>query len=252
MKKMLRKTGKIVKRNASTILTGVGAAGVVGTAVLTAKATPKALLLLEQAKEEKHEELLVREKVMVMAPAYIPAALVGVATIACIFGANVLNKRQQAALASAYALLDASYKEYKNKVIDIYGEEGDLQVRTEIAKDKYEAQDVEDEDDGKTLFYDEYSQRYFRAANETVLRAEYEINREVTTNFYATINEFYKIVGLDPIDGGDIIGWTSSMMYEMYWSDWVDFWHEKVELEDGLECYILHFTDPFPDVNEEY
>ena len=92
----------------------------------------------------------------------------------------------------------------------------------------------------------------FQQIYNKFLRAEYEINKEVTTNYYATINEYYKLVGLDPIDGGDIIGWTSSMMYEMYWSDWVDFWHEKVELEDGMECYIVHFTDPFPDINEDY
>ena len=42
------------------------------------------------------------------------------------------------------------------------------------------------------------------------------------------------------------------MMYETYWTDWVDFWHEKVELEDGMECYIVHFTEPFPDVNADY
>ena len=248
----LRKAEKMIKRNAPVILSTIGAAGVVGTAVLTAKATPKALMLLEQAKEEKNEELTKFEKVVAVAPAYIPAVLVGVSTVACIFGAHVLNKKQQAALASAYALLNSSYQEYKEKVQELHGEEGEKEIRTELAKDKAKEQDVEDQDDGKTLFYDEYSKRYFRATNEAILRAEYEINKEVTTNYYATINEYYKLVGLDPIDGGDIIGWTSSMMYEMYWSDWVDFWHEKVELEDGMECYIVHFTDPFPDINEDY
>ena len=60
----------------------------------------------------------------------------------CIFGSNVLNKRQQASLASAYALLDTSFKEYKKKVIDLYNEEADIEIRNEIAKDKYEENDI--------------------------------------------------------------------------------------------------------------
>lgn len=45
---------------------------------------------------------------------YIPAVAIGASTIACIMGANALNRRQQAALTSAYALVQSSYKEYKD------------------------------------------------------------------------------------------------------------------------------------------
>lgn len=248
MNKMLRG----IKRNASTILTVTGAVGVVSTTVLGISATPRALQLIQEAKEGKDEQLTKFEVVLAAAPAYVPTVLSGLGTIACIVGANVLNKRNQAALVSAYALLDASYKDYRNKVIDIHGEEGDKTIRAEIAKDKAKEQGVPDEEDGKILFYDEYSKRFFRATNESVLRAKYEINKEVNTNFYATVNEFYDIVGLPQIDGGDIIGWSSTQLYEYYWSDWVDFWFEKMELESGEECFIIHFTDPFLDINEEF
>lgn len=247
MKKQLRKVERVIKRNAPIILSTVGAVGVVSTAVMTAKATPKALLLLQQAKEEKNEELLLSEKVMVVAPAYIPATLVGVATIACIFGAHVLNKKQQAALISAYTLLNTSYREYKEKVKEVYGENGEKEIRTELAKDKAKEQNVEDQDDGKNLFYDEYSQRYFRATNEAILRSEYEINKQVSTNWGSSINEWYDMVGLERLDAGDEIGWSSAQLYDMYWNDWVEFWHEKVELEDGMVCYIVHYTEPVPD-----
>lgn len=250
MKKTLRKTQKVVKRNAPVILSTVGAVGVVATGVMAAKATPKALILLQQAKEEKNEELKTYEKVITVAPAYIPATLVGVSTIACIFGAHVLNKKQQAALMSAYALLNTSYQDYKNKTKEVLGEAGEKEIRTELAKDKAKEQEVKDEDDGKNLFYDEYSKRYFRATNEAILRAEYELNKEVTTNFYATLNEYYDMIGLDKIDSGDSIGWSSSQMYDMYWNDWIEFWHEKVELEDGMVCYIIHYTEPFPDFED--
>lgn len=45
---------------------------------------------------------------------YIPTAAFGLSTIACIMGANALNSRKQAALTSAYALINQSYKEYKD------------------------------------------------------------------------------------------------------------------------------------------
>lgn len=250
MNKTLRKAEKVIKRNAPVILSTVGAVGVVATGVMAAKATPKALLLLQQAQEEKNEELLLIDKVIAVAPAYIPATLVGAATIACIFGAHVLNKKQQAALMSAYALLNTSYQDYKNKTKEVLGEEGEKEIRAELAKDKAKEQKVEHQDDGKTLFYDEYSRRYFRATNETVLRAEYLLNYQISTQWGASLNEFYHMVGLDPIDGGDAIGWSSSQMYDYYWNDWIEFWHEKMELEDGTTYYIIHFTDPFPDFED--
>lgn len=235
------------KKNGSTILTVAGAIGVAGTTVLAVKATPKAMRLLEEAKEQKGEKLTKVETIKVAGPAYIPTVLVGAGSIACIFGANVLNKRQQASLMSAYALLDSSYKEYKEKVKVVHGEDGEKTVRTEVAKDHYNEEDVLNEDDGKQLFYDEFSQRYFRASNETVLSAEYAINKIIAEDCYATLNELYDLFEIDGIDGGDDIGWSSAQMFDMYWSSWIDFWHEKAEAKDGTEFYIINFTEPVPD-----
>ena len=153
---MLRKIGfkavRFLKKNSSTILTCVGAVGVVGTAVTAVKATPKALDILAEATEEKGEELTKVEKFKVAGPVYIHSVLIGTATIACIFGANILNKRQQGALMSAYALLDNSYKQYKGKVKELYGEEVDTHIKKEIVKDKYKELDIS-LDDEKILFY---------------------------------------------------------------------------------------------------
>ena len=122
MGNLLRNSRLVLKKNGATILTCVGGVGVIATTVMAVKATPKALLLLEEAKKEKGEELTKVEVVKTAAPAYIPTAVMGVSTIACIFSANMLNKRHQAALTSAYALLNQSYKEYRGKVVDLYGE----------------------------------------------------------------------------------------------------------------------------------
>ena len=118
MNKLVNKSKRFINRNASTILTCLGSIGVIATSVIAVKATPKALKLLETAKEEKGEELTSFEVIRTAGTIYIPAIITGGSTIACIFGANVLNKRSQAALMSAYALLDNSYKDYKKKVVD--------------------------------------------------------------------------------------------------------------------------------------
>ena len=94
------------KRNGSFILTCIGAVGVVATSVTAVKATPKAIKLIEKREQEKGEKLTVLETIKVAGPAYIPSLAIGVSTIACIFGANGLNKKQQASIMRAYALLD--------------------------------------------------------------------------------------------------------------------------------------------------
>jgi hypothetical protein len=246
MNKVLQHSKRFLKKNASTILTCAGGVGVVATTVMAVKATPKALTLLEQAKEEKGSDLTKLETVAVAGPAYIPTVLVGVSTIACIFGANMLNKRQQAALTSAYALLDNSYKEYKKKIAELYGEEANKNVKAEIAKDKYVGDDFTSDDNNK-LFYDEFSGRYFEAELADVLKAEYELNKQLTEWGGAYLNDFYEIVGLKTTDYGDHLGWSAPGLYEMYWTQWLDFEHETVTLDDGLQCTIISFMqEPIP------
>ena len=153
----------------STILTIIGAIGVVGTAIATAKAAPKAVQLMNEAEKEKGEDLTVIEKVKVAGPVYIPSIIIGASTIGCILGANILNKRSQAALTSAYALLDNSYKEYRRKITELYGEDADSNVVEAVAKEYYEDHDEPVSDD-KVLFFDFVSCRYFEARMEDVIQ----------------------------------------------------------------------------------
>ena len=57
MNSLLNKSQVFLKRNSATILTCVGAAGVIATTVTAVKATPKAMRLIEEAKVEKGEDL---------------------------------------------------------------------------------------------------------------------------------------------------------------------------------------------------
>lgn len=243
MNNLLQKSKLYLKRNSSTILTCVGAIGVVGTAVMTAKATPKALMLLEEAEKEKGEKLSKVEVVKVAGPVYIPAALVGASTIACVFGANILNKRKQAALMSAYALLENSYKEYKDKVKEMLGEETEKDILDEVVKDKLKEEDISEEDDGLELFFDEFSGRYFRTTKDKVRQAEYSINRTLVMRDYAYLNEFYEELGLEEIESGYELGWSVGSNLACYWQPWIDFSNEKITTDDGLECTIIRMWE---------
>ena len=236
-------------KNSSTILTVIGGVGVVGTAVLAAKATPKALALVEEAKEEKGEELTTWETVKVAGPVYIPATAACVGTLICVFGANVLNKRSQAALTSAYALIDNAYKEYKAKLKELYGEEAHNKIVDAIAIEKAEDirvgnynlcsycdLSVEDGTGETKLFYDEFSNRFFEATIERVINAEYHFNRNFVLRGYAYLNELYEFIGLEPTDYGSKVGWSVNDD-EMFW---VDFNHRKALMDnDSLEAYII-------------
>ena len=247
MGNLLSRSKSFLNRNASTILTYLGGVGVVTTSVIVATDTIKALKRLDKAKNEKGEDLTKKEIVLTAAPAYIPSIVTGGATIACIFGANALNKRQQAALMSAYALLNNSFKEYKNKAEELYGEEATDLIREGIAKDKYAESNIAVSED-KKLFYDEFSGRYFESTLETVQRAEYCINHDLHVHGSVNLNNFYDLLGIPPIEGGDALGWSEGMCYEYYWKSWIDFVHEKVELDDGLECCIIVMSaEPFAD-----
>lgn len=232
------KTKQLIKRNASTILTCIGAVGVVATAITAVRATPKVVRLLDACEEEKGDKLSKTEVIKVAGPHYIPSMLLGAGTIACIFGANTFNKRQQAALMSAYALADNSYKEYKKKVEELYGEEADKEVKAAIARDKYADNDIKIGDNEK-LFYDEFSGQYFESTTKKVIEAEYNLNRQLAYNGGAYLNEFYDFLGIPTIEAGRELGWSQGILEAMYWAQWIEFDHEKVTMDDGLECYII-------------
>lgn len=248
MRNLLGKTQLFIKRNAPTILTVTGGIGVVTTSVMAAKATPKAIRLLEEAKNEKGAELTKREKVKIAGPVYIPTIIMGVGTLACIFGANILNKQHQAALVSAYAMLDSSYKEYRQKLKELYGEEAHENIVNAIAIEKAEDMYVrnaymcgtcdltsDDSCSDPVLFYDEHSGRFFESTIEQVINAEYHLNRNYILRGYSFLNEFYEFLGIEETEYGSVLGWTPTDDGEY----WIEFNHRKAIGKDGREFYVI-------------
>lgn len=234
---------RFIKKNGATILTCVGAAGVVATAASTAKATLKAASILKDAEEEKGEKLTKMEVVKATAVTYIPTFMIGAATIACIIGSNTINKKTQASLMGAYVLLDGAYKEFKAKVEEVYGEEAINEIQAEIAKDHYKETEIV-ATDGKKLYFDMFSGRYFEAHPELVLLAQYEVNRILHQDGCVDVNEFYQMIGLPHDKAYDELGWSIGQLHDMYWESWIDFTHETTELDGGLECVILNIEQP--------
>lgn len=251
-----------LKQHSSTILTCISAVGVIATSLLTAKTTIKVFEIVNEEECEMKRDLTKKELVAVAAPVYIPAIIMGASTIACIFGANILNKKQKALLSSAYMLANNSFKEYKNKLKELYGEKTHNKIIDSIVAEKTKDvhisanylfsecdSSLENDDSEPMLFYDEYSGQYFETTTERVLSAEYHLNRNYILKGYATLNEFYGFLGLEPTEYGEILGW-SPMDKSMYW---IEFNHRKVILGDDLQCFILEMPfEPRAEYLDDY
>lgn len=233
------------------LLSIAGVMGVVATTVVSVKATPKAIKILEERRIQKGENLTVKDKVEATWKLYLPSVGIAFATVACIIGANVLNQKAQASLASAYALISSSYNRYKGKIIEKFGKEAHDNIISELKIEKANAMPITagsiimdscldfDTNEEETLFYDEYSQRYFTSTISKVLKAEYHLNRNYVLGGGVYVNDFYDFLGISHIDGGDAeIGWSS------YDSDilWIDFNHIKSTTDDGLEVCIIEMV----------
>lgn len=239
----------------STVLSCIAALGVIVTAVTVGKATPKALDKIKADSRRNHDgdpyAYTNKEAIQSAWKFYIPSVVAGTTTIVCIFGANVLTRRQQAAISSAYGLLNSSYQEYKDKLKELYGEEAHQKIIDALLLKK--AEDIyisssgvlggsslsfeERDPDSVRLFYDSFSKRYFESSVPQVLEAEYHLNRNRSLGMEVSVNDFYEFLGIDLIDGGDELRW--------FWSDeigWIDFSHRKTVLDDGLEVYIIDFV----------
>lgn len=256
---MMKKIFKFVKKNSPTILSVIAVVGIVGTVTSSIKATPKAVEKCKKKASDKGDSLTKTEVFKEVWKDYIPTVALGVGTIACIFGANVISKNRQASLVSAYALTNTAFKRYSRKLKELYGQEAHEKILQELGAET--AKDVEiynydwftsrcmefdKNDENEILFYDALSKRYFKSTPSRVLMAEYHLNRNFALGAEPSLNNFYEFLGISPVEGGDVIGWD--MCGGLYW---IDFEHIKNVLDDGLEYYII--STPFePDVLECY
>lgn len=244
----------LLKCHSPTILTALGIVGVIGTVVMAVQATPKALQLIKDKKDELDTDKLTPiELVQTTWQCYIPAALIGAGTIVCIVGIGVMDKRNQAALTSAYAMLNESYKQYRQAAKKVYGEDAENKIHAEMAKDAmistydwgYQVYNMDmDSESERLLFYDLASKKYFTTTMAAVLNAQYHVNRNISIRGDCSLNEYLSFLGVDGVDNGDKIGWDITYMIEDMGCYWLDFDNQQTTLEDGLECIAIDTMAP--------
>ena len=212
-----------MKRHSPEILTGIGIAGMITTTVMAVRATPKALILIDEREKAAEfdgsdEPLPNAERVKAAWRCYIPAAAVGCASVACLIGASSVNIRRNAALATAYTLSESALKEYQEKVVEAIGDKKERSIRDSVAKDRITNKPVENSevvitDRGNTLCYDVLSGRYFKTDIDKIRKAANELNRQMRDEMYISLNEFYYAIGLDGIKVGEDLGWNIDTGY---------------------------------------
>lgn len=230
-----------LKKNSSTILTVIGSIGVGATAIVSAKDTIKAMKRFEEEKP-----LTMKKKIKLAAPCYIPTIITGITTILCICCSNKINKNIQKSLASAYVLLDQSYKEYRNSVKETYGDDGDLNVIQNISKKKAEQSQIDNTSDGDA-FFDFFSLQFFNSNLDAIRKAEEEANNILKAGGYISLKTVYSLIGEDIIGTDNLLGWSSGAG-KVYGYDSIEIVTDEVVREDGSKYYILDFvTQPTND-----
>lgn len=208
--------GTIVKHSPE-LLIGIGIAGMVSAAVMAVTATPKALDVMAELTEKYPEEAEKKEKgkeiITKVAPVYIPALITGTLSAACIIGANSVNTRRNAALATAYTLSENALKEYQSKVIEVVGEKKEKAIKEAVAKEQLEKNPVTNcevyiTEKGNTLFYDTISGRYFTSDMDKVKKIENELNKRLLSEMYISLNELYYELGLRCTPQGNDLGFN--------------------------------------------
>ena len=230
-----------IKKHSPEILTGIGIAGMITTTVMAVRATPKALILIEERKEEiGAEKLEAMDMVRTTWACYIPAAITGTLSVVCLIGASSVNARRNAALATAYTLSESALKDYQGKVIEMFGEKKNEAVKDAMAKDKVEknpvvTREVIITEKGNTLCYDAISGRYFKSDIEKIKKAECELNRQILDDMYVSLNDFYYEIGLDNVKLGDELGWNVD-------SGYIDLSFSSQLASDGTPCLVIDYS----------
>lgn len=255
IKELTSDAQKFIVRNSPKILIGLGIAGMITSTVLAVDATPKALKLIEEAEDQKMEDQLndgvkPTEIVETLTPVetvkatwkvYIPAMSVGFISIICLIASANISSKRVAALTATCQLSEAALMRYKDAVIETIGEKKAKEVKEKVADKQMESNKPVDAqviitDTGTALCLDTLSGRYFRSDINTLRKAENELNRELQTDDYVSLNSYYDMINLPQTKLGDELGWSidagGAVNLEIF---------AKIA-EDGQPCLVIEYS----------
>lgn len=215
--KIFKDVKTVVTKHSPEILQGLGIAGMITTTVLAVKATPKAIKLLDEAKNEQAtDELTPVETVKVAWKPYIPAMIMGTVSIGCLIGSTSVSNRRNTALAAAYQLSTTALDEYKSKVVETIGEKKERAIRDKIAQDKADNEERMNAapmyviDTNSTHFYDPIGGARFETTIEKLEHARNVVNAKLIDNDFVSLNELYEELGIPPVEMGYDLGWNTN------------------------------------------
>ena len=237
--KICRNVKTATVKHSPEILTGVGIAGMITTTVMAVRATPKAIQLLDEEKRRQQADKLEPMDVVKTAwKCYIPAAVTGTVSVACLIGASSVNARRNAALTAAYTISESTLRDYQKKVVETIGEKKEQSIRDSVSKDKMVKNPVREviltESGGNTICYDVLSGRYFKSDIEKLKKAVNEINRQMLDETYISLNDVYYGIGLDNIKLGEDIGWNVNKGF-------IDLQFSSQLASDGTPCLVIDY-----------
>lgn len=240
--KMSKDIQRTLVKHSPEILTGLGITGMITTTVMAVKATPKALDIINDMEYEKGDILTPVEKVKATWKCYIPSAITGTLSITCLIGASSVSSKRNAVLATAYKLSESALKEYQEKVVETIGEKKEERIRDAIAKDTIDRNPVTNNeviitDHGETLCYEAISGRYFKASVDKINKIVNELNRNMISDMYTSLNEFYYELGLKGNDIGEKLGWNVNRGF-------IDLRFSTQLSDDNTPCLVIDYKVP--------
>ena len=245
------KIGFKLKKHSPEILVVAGVVGTVVSAVMACKATTKVSDILEKAKEDinsihdcaANEEFVeeytpedVKKDLTIvyvqtgikLAKLYAPAVALGVLSLSGILASNNILRKRNVALAAAYATVDKGFKEYRNHVVERFGEEVDRELRHGIKAKKIEKVVVGE--DGKekkvketisvverdslsdySFFFEESNPYWEKDGNYNrmfLLAQQQYANDKLRANGYLFLNDVLDTLGIPRTKAGQIVGWV--------------------------------------------
>lgn len=247
------KTVMKLKKHSPEILVMAGIAGTVVSAVLACKATTKVAEILDETKgtldtihegmetgaingqeytteDGKKDTVVVYAQTgMKLAKLYAPAIILGTLSITSILASNNIIRKRNVALGAAYAAIDKSFKEYRGRVIERFGEQVDTELKYGIKAKKFEEIEV-DPETGKekkvkktvmvadpnlqsdyAVYFDSKSRNYETNPdyNRMFLKAQQAFaNDKLQTRGHLFLNEVLDDLDLPRTPAGQIVGWT--------------------------------------------
>ena len=247
--KVTNRVGKHVltaQAHSPAVLVGVGIVGFAATTIMACRATLKLSEVLEKAEkdiidvehsgdaskeETKKSSYNIKIKVAVdVVKLYAPAIGLGVVTVAAFTGSHVILKRRNAGLAAAYAIVDKSFKDYRNRVIDDQGKQKDFEYRfgageREIVEEGEHGPEVKviKGPDANAIkknvhsdyarIFDEYNKHWSLVPNQNLFFITSmckQLNDKLDRTGRVYLNEVYQLLGYEEEDAGQVVGWLKN------------------------------------------